>query len=48
MSPARDTPYGDGQRQRELVDSRSINTAVQVAAAWLIAFICVGLLTLLP
>jgi len=48
MNPARshESPFGDGQRRREPVDSQSIATAVQVSAAWLIAFICVALLAL--
>jgi hypothetical protein len=39
--------HGDGSRQREPVDAQSVSTAVQIAAAWLIAFACVGLLALL-
>jgi hypothetical protein len=48
MNPARShqSPFGAGPRRQESVDSQSIATAVQVSAAWLIAFICVALLAL--
>ena len=48
MNPARShqSPFAAGPRRRESVDSESIATAVQVSAAWLIAFICVALLAL--
>jgi len=47
MNLARGSHYDDGTRQREPVDSPSVSTAVQITAAWLIAFTCVALLTLL-
>jgi len=47
MSPVRESLFGTSQRHREPVDPGTINTAVQVAAAWLIAFICVSLIALL-
>jgi hypothetical protein len=45
--PARGSPYGDGPMQRESIDSPSVSTAAQITAAWLIAFTCVAVLTLL-
>jgi hypothetical protein len=36
----RASSHGDGSGQREPVDAQSVSTAVQVAAAWLIAFAC--------
>jgi hypothetical protein len=47
MSPAHDSPYGTERRHQEPIDPRSISTAVQVVAAWLIAFVCVALIALL-
>jgi hypothetical protein len=47
MSPAHDPPYGADRRHREPIDP-SVITAIQVVAAWLIAFACVALITLLP
>ena len=47
MSPAPPAPYGTSQRQRERIDPESVTTAVQVVAAWLIAFACVALIALL-
>jgi hypothetical protein len=41
------SPYGDGPRQREPVDSPSVSTAAPITAAWLIGFTCVAVLTLL-
>jgi len=41
MSPVREPS------RRESLDSETITTAVQVATAWLIAFICVSLIALL-
>jgi hypothetical protein len=46
MSPAH-ASYGTRPRRREPIDPETINTAVQVIAAWLIAFICVSLIALL-
>ena len=47
MNPAYQWPYGDEERQREPVGSPPVSTAVQITAAWLIAFTCIGLLALL-
>ena len=47
MSPAHDSPYGTDQRDRDPIDPQTISTAVQVVAAWLIAFVCVALIALL-
>ena len=47
MSPAHDPPYSADSRQRETIDPRTVATAVQVIAAWLIAFVCVALIALL-
>ncbi|HKX06546.1 MAG TPA: hypothetical protein VJN67_00055 [Stellaceae bacterium] len=47
MSPAHDPPYGTDPRHRETIDPRTVATAVQVIAAWLIAFVCVALIALL-
>ncbi len=47
MSPALDSPYGTNRKQRESIDPQSVITAVQVAVAWLIAFVCLGLIALL-
>ena len=47
MNPARGSPYGDHDSQLEPVDPRSVSTAIQIVAAWLIAFTSVALLTLL-
>jgi len=47
MNPARASPPGDRDRQREPVDPRSVSTAIQIVTAWLIAFTSVALLTLL-
>ncbi len=47
MSPAHNSPYDTGRAQQDPVDPHSITTAVQVVAAWLIAFVCVALIALL-
>ena len=47
MNPAHDPPFGHGERQREEIDSQSTSTAVAIIAAWLIAFACLAVLTLL-
>jgi hypothetical protein len=47
MSPAHDSPYGTDHGHEEPIDPRSVGTAVQVVAAWLIAFVCVALIALL-
>jgi len=47
MSPAHDPPYSAEPRQSETIDPRTVATAVQVIAAWLIAFVCVALIALL-
>jgi len=47
MSPARESPSGHGERQKEPIDWSPDSTAVAITAAWLIAFACVALLTLL-
>ena len=46
MSPAHDPPYGTDPRHDETIDPRTVATAVQVLAAWLIAFVCVALIAL--
>ena len=48
MNPARGPPCDYGPRQRDPVDAPSVSTAVQITTAWLTAFTCVALLTLLP
>lgn len=47
LARPRESPYGVRQRRRDPIDSQSVATAVQVVAAWLIAFVCVALLGLL-
>jgi len=47
MSPAHDSPYSTGRRHQAPTDPQSVVTAVGVMVAWLIAFVCVSLITLL-
>ncbi|HLJ18897.1 MAG TPA: hypothetical protein VKU84_01800 [Stellaceae bacterium] len=47
MSLSSQLPYGTTSRRRDPIDPAPSDTAVQVIAAWLIAFTCLALMGLL-
>ena len=47
MKSALRSPYGEGESQHEPMGSPPVDTALQIAVAWLIAFVCIALVTFL-